>query len=79
MTQSISYHSFDVFIDKFRSFLSKEVMVVINMDISGKLERVISNDRLLVRDKIKKESQIILLRSKKRVFFDKNNIFKSLE
>ena len=41
-----------------------------NVDISGKLKRIMSNDRLLVRDKIKKESQIILFRNKHRVIFE---------
>ncbi|PSU87601.1 hypothetical protein C9J27_26050 [Photobacterium kishitanii] len=44
-----------------------------NVVISGKLKRSMTNDRLLVRDKIKKESQIILLRTKQRVLLGKKN------
>ncbi|MEC6833860.1 hypothetical protein VXS06_19015 [Photobacterium toruni] len=46
--------------------------------MSGKLKRIMSNDRSLVRDKIKKESQVILFRNKHRVIFEleKKEFFK---
>ena len=37
------------------------------------MEIVMSNDRLLVRDKIKKESKLILSRNKQKVLLEKNN------
>ncbi len=41
--------------------------------ISGKLKRSMTNDRFLVRDKIKKESQIILFRTRQRILLGKKN------
>lgn len=37
------------------------------------MEIVMSNDRLLVRDKIKKESKLILFRNKQKVLLEKKN------
>lgn len=37
------------------------------------MEIVMSNDRLLVRDKIKKESKLILSRNKQKVLLEKKN------
>jgi hypothetical protein len=37
------------------------------------MEIVMSNERLLVRDKIKKESKLILFRNKQKVLLEKKN------